>query len=131
MDDFFPGYAAFRPSNGFSVCKWLDISFSVFLKRPLVSILFSSLTGAYLGFYFTAFLRSMTAVVYSMIILFSLLWRSTKTRELLVVFMSVAGFAVFFSVFVMWKNTLDSPETAYYQGRAQVIPDISVIHQHI
>ena len=121
MDDFFPGYAAFRPSNGFSVCKWLDISFSVFLKRPLVSILFSSLTGAYLGFYFTAFLRSMTAVVYSMIILFSLLWRSTKTRELLVVFMSVAGFAVFFSVFVMWKNTLDSPETAYYQGRAQVI----------
>ena len=121
MDDFFPGYAVFRPSNGFSVCKWLDISFSVFLKRPLVSILFSSLTGAYLGFYFTAFLRSMTAVVYSMIILFSLLWRSTKTRELLVVFMSVAGFAVFFSVFVMWKNTLDSPETAYYQGRAQVI----------
>lgn len=121
MDDLLRGAAIRTPNRGFHISKWLDISLSVFLRRPFVCILLSSLTGAYIGFYLNSIFQVAGTVFYSMIILLSLIWRNTRMRELLTIFMCVIVFAVFFSSFVSWKDVLDRPETSIYQGEARVI----------
>ncbi|MBP5417553.1 MAG: DNA internalization-related competence protein ComEC/Rec2 [Clostridiales bacterium] len=101
--------------------KWLDLNVSAALMRPFICLLFSCVTGAYLGFYCSDALRTVSILLYSVIILVSLTWRTPVFREILVIFMSVIGFAVFTTAFIMWKSILSDPQTSYFQGNAKVI----------
>ena len=121
MDVYLPHMLKKRSNTGFSISKWLDLSYSTALKRPLVCILVSCTIGAYLGFFCPAVPRTLSIIFYSFTVLAALTWRNPCFQEIFVILMCVIGFAVFLSAFILWGKILSDPKSCGYEGSARVV----------